>query len=118
MSDLTYGQNCPDQQSHQPLVDGDALARFLRRRHHFDTANHVAAETGIAPETVRNWLRHRAKPNSAHFMALAFAYGPDLVAAACPNAPRWLDGACRAAEADRIKGEIDELHKRLEALGA
>ncbi|MGE0845518.1 MAG: hypothetical protein AB7L41_04560 [Flavobacteriaceae bacterium] len=134
MSDPIPGQPCPEKRATLPrkglpalagrlgariagaLVDGPALAAFLRRRHPFDTAWKVADVTGIPMETVRNWLRLRAAPSASNFWTLAEHYGPDLVAASVRHAPGWLDTACRAEEHRRLSAELQDLQARLREL--
>lgn len=99
-----------------PLIDLEALRRFLQRRYHYNTPEAVAADTGIPPETVRNWMRLRAKPSIGNFLTLARVYGPDFVAAAWPGAPRWMDSACREEEAARLEAEQERINRGLEEL--
>lgn len=89
---------------------------YIRKLHPSKTADHVAADTGISPDTVRKWLEGVAKPSWVAFSRLIFAYGPSFLTAVYPKAPAWLDDAHRrerlaaleAAQA-RIQAEIAEL---------
>lgn len=135
MSDPHYGQVCPKRRAgtpggslphaqpsaarpspRGPSIDLEALKRFLQRRYHYNTPESVAADTGIPPETVRNWIRLRARPSIGNFLTLALHYGPDLVAAAWPGAPRWMDSACREEEAARLEAEQERINRRLKEL--
>lgn len=111
MSALFKGRNRPSSGAKSPLHLG-RLAQFLRRIEPLDTAAVVAAETGIAEETIRNWLKGRNGLQAGHLIALTAAYGPDALAAAFgPAAPAWLDSACRAARAAAIEARIAELER-------
>ena len=62
-------------------LDGQALAAFLRRKYRHCAAGYVAAKTGIPEATVKGWLMLRARPCSAHLLALVSAYGLALLSA-------------------------------------
>lgn len=83
----------------------DGLAAFLRRQHSSCTSAHVEAATGIPARTVEGWLELRSYPSLAAFLTLTHHYGPSLLAAVYPRAPRWLDEATRA---ERIRALEDQ----------
>ena len=91
----------------------EILAAFLRRIHPAKTADCVAADSGVAVETVRGWLKGAAKPGCKHLLALIGAYGPELLVAMYPNAPRWLQAAQRAERQRATEDELAALTARL-----
>ncbi len=100
--------------SHQKKVEfHPALAAFLRARHPTKTAESAAAETGIAAETIRCWLKGAAKPGCAHLLALIGSYGPEFLMAVYPAAPRWLEAAHRAERQRALEDEIAAVEGRL-----
>jgi hypothetical protein len=92
-------------------VNEAAFAAYLRALYPRDTAPNVAADLGVSTRTVENWLAGTTTPRLAHFLRMVGAYGPSVIAAAYPAAPRWLDDAVRA---ERIRATEAEI-KRLEA---
>jgi hypothetical protein len=103
--------------SHRKAVtfDLDAVASHLRAIHPVKTAEHVGAAIGFPPETVRQWLRGASRPNGGAALALVGVYGPELLAAALPDAPGWLR---RALVAERRRTAMDEMRRWGERLGA
>lgn len=97
-------------------LDGLALAAYLARRHRHCTAGYVAARTGIAEATVRDWLIGRCRPSTPHLLTLVAAYGIGLLEAAWPKAPPEIAAAARAGEIAALKAEIASAHARLAAL--
>lgn len=99
-----------------------SLGAFLRRLHPRDTSANVAADTGIPSASIDKWLQGIAFPRARHQFALMGAYGPSVLAAMVPAAPRWLDDAVRAerlreleanavaaaAARDALRREIEE----------
>jgi len=97
----------------------ESFAAFLRRQHARDTAANVAADTGINATTVEKWLAEAALPQARHLVRLLGAYGPAVLAALIPSAPRWLDDAVRAEElraAKEAQARLTETIRRLEAV--
>jgi ubiquinone biosynthesis protein UbiJ len=92
------------------------LADFLRREHPSNTAYHVEALTGVSATTVKHWLAGSSAPSLHHFVRLMRVYGPSLVAAVCPRAPRWLDEAHRADELRKLEEQQAALAARMEQL--
>lgn len=84
----------------------DRLAGFLRRLHPAKTADCVAADTGVAAETVRGWLKSSARPGCNHLLALIGAYGPEFLVAMFPNALRWLEAAQLAERQSELEAEL------------
>ena len=103
--------------SHRKLVElhQNAVATHLRRIHPAKTAECVAADVGVPAETVRQWLRGAASPSGPAMLALVGVYGPELLAAALPDAPAWLR---RALVAEQRRAAMDELRALTERLGA
>jgi hypothetical protein len=93
--------------------DPARVAAFLRGRFPVKTAECVAAETGVAAETVRQWLKGVARPGFPHLLALIGAYGPEFLSAMFPNAPRWLEAARRAERQRELEAELAALAARL-----
>lgn len=91
------------------VVDEAALARFLRGLYPRDTAPSVAADLGVASRTVENWLGGTSVPRLGHFLRMVAAYGPSVIAAAFPAAPRWLDDAVVAERNRALDAEIERL---------
>lgn len=100
--------------------DSVALAAFLRRRHPHCTAGYVAAATGIAETTVKEWLAAcpRCRPSTTHFLRLAGRYGFALITACWPAAPGEIKAAAQASTVAAIEGEMAVLRQRLAALEA
>ncbi len=96
-------------------IDGEALARFLRRRHPHGTAGYVATVTGIAEATIKDWLQLRTRPSVPHFMRLVEApvYGAALIAACWPACPDFVTGAALEAEANDLRAAISAAERRL-----
>ena len=105
--------------SHGKVVDfhQNAVANHLRAIHPIKTAEHVAAAIGYPVETVRPWLRGAARPNGAAMLALVGVYGLELLAAALPSAPEWVNRALIAERRRAAMDEIRRLRERLEAFG-
>ena len=96
--------------------DSVALESFLRARHPFKTAAHVAADTGCSIEQVRKWLAGAAEPNHSATLRLIAAYGPEFLAAVMPQRFEWLDEGVRAARRAALKSEIAARERELESL--
>lgn len=92
-------------------LDGQALAAFLRRKYRHCAAGYVAAKTGIPEATVKGWLMLRARPCSAHLLALVSAYGLALLSACWRDAPDEIVAHAK-------KGEMQALHAEIAALQA
>jgi hypothetical protein len=91
------------------------VAAFLRARHPVKTAAAAAAETGVAAETIKTWLKGAAQPGFSHLLALITAYGPEFLSALLPEAA-WLDAARRAAEQRALEDEIAAAQRRFAEL--
>ena len=104
--------------SHRKLVTShqNAVASHLRAIHPIKTAECVAADIGVPAETVRQWLRGAASPNGSAMLALVGVYGPELLAAALPDAPAWLRRALVAEQRRAAMNEMRRLHERLGAM--
>lgn len=96
-----------------------SFAAFLRRQHPRDTVKAVVDRTGAHISTVEKWLQGTSMPSIRHLGVLIGAYGPSVVAAIYPNAPRWLDEAVLSErlrhleeEHERRAAEIAELRRR------
>lgn len=111
MSDGIDRQTCRKEAANLP-----GLVAYLRREHPANTAQHVAALTRIGADTVENWLRQRSRPSLDHFGRLMRVYGPSLVAAVFPAAPRWLDEAHRAEELRKLEEQQAALAARMDEL--
>lgn len=96
---------------------GDSFARFLRHQHPTNTVKKVAELTGASESTIDKWLARVSLPHLRHLGPLLAAYGPSVIAAIFPSAPRWLDEAVRAERAEairRARQEMDEELARIE----
>jgi len=98
----------------QLVADVASLGMFLRTLYPHDTAMHVADDVGASTRTVENWLGGLAAPRLDHFVRLVDLYGPGVIAAAHPSAPRWLDDA---VEAERIRSTEAEIGRLRATLG-
>ena len=105
-----------------PKFDIEAVATFLRRRHPANTADMVADATGISAKTVRNWLAGTNEMRALHLIMLVGEYGPDVLAAAWPEAwgqlPGWLDAAQIEAEHAALDAEMQRIENRRLELAA
>ena len=95
---------------------GQNIVDFLRRIYPAKTAENVAADTGIAAETVQKMIDRVAMPNTFNFMRLGAAYGPEFMAAAYPRALGWLSEAARTEAQRKLDEEIEALKARRAAL--
>jgi hypothetical protein len=95
------------------LTLGERVCAFLRQRHPVKTADNVAADTGIAFNTIKTWLDRASAPNAEGYTALWMAYGPDFLAALADREPAWLRDVRRAQEAAQLKAEIAALELKL-----
>lgn len=108
-----------DRQTPADVRSGAAerIIAFLRFRHPVKTADCVAADTGLAPETVQTWIDRCSAPNIVGLIYLVGAYGPDFLAACMGDrAPEWLTAAGQDAELARLKAEREALDARIAAL--
>jgi hypothetical protein len=101
-------------------IDGNriefALA-FLRAKHPVKTADCVSVETGISANTVHHWLRGESTPRWTHTLALIGAYGPEFLAAVCPNSRVWIEPARRLEELRQLELQRVQLDQRIKELG-
>lgn len=96
---------------------GHRVSSFLRRLYPRKTAETVAADTGISQSTVATWVDRCASPNSAGFVALTLAYGPEFLAAITgARVPAWLDRAVRAERLARLEAQQGEIERELTEL--
>lgn len=98
-------------------LSDEAAARvvaFLRARHPIRAADNVAADAGIAADTVRKWFDRASAPSFGAMLLLIRAYGPEILAAAFERPPQWLDRAARDADRARTWAAIAELQRRLD----
>lgn len=77
----------------------ERVAAFLRQMHPVKTAEAVAAETGLACDTVRKWLARASAPALPALLALIAVYGPDFLDAVLARPPDWV---VRAAQQRRL----------------
>lgn len=92
------------------------IADHLRSIHPSRTADNVAADTGLATDTIRKWLGHQSLPSFAVLGVLIGTYGPEFVAAWMGEQPPWLDANVRAARAAELDRQIAELRAAREGL--
>ena len=95
----------------------DFALEFLRAKHPLKTAQCVAAETGISFKTVHSWLCGNTKPGWHHTLALIGAYGPEFLAAVCPQSRIWIEPARRLEELRQLELQRVQLNERIKALG-
>lgn len=81
------------------------------------TADNVAADTGIAVETVQKMLDRVTAPSVANYTRLWFRYGPEFLLAVHPQAPPWLGRAHHEEEQVRIRAQIAALEAHLARRG-
>ncbi|MCJ2129197.1 hypothetical protein [Methylobacterium sp. E-045] len=93
---------------------GERTTAFLRQRYPTKTAENVAADTGISPNTIGKWLDRGSAPTSWAFLRLLAAYGPELACATMETPPAWLARAAREEDQRRLRAEIAALQARLE----
>lgn len=98
------------------VLSADGLSGFLRAKHPSDTVFWVSSLTGIEPDTVRAWLRGICLPQLRHLMPLMTIYGPPLLAAVWPNAPRWLDDAVRQSRLEELEQEQERRAEEIRRL--
>lgn len=94
----------------------DRAIAFLRALHPAKTADCVAADTGIKPDTVRKLLAGASEPTFRHYTRMLFAYGPEFAACIYSNAPDWLRAEVRADKRARLEAEIAVKQKELDSL--
>ena len=99
-------------------IDGEALALFLRRRHPHGTAGYVAAATGIAEATIKDWLQQRCRPSTSHFLRLIAAapYGLPLMEACWSDAPPSIRFAAESETLFHLRAERARLERRIAAM--
>lgn len=96
----------------------NSIVDFLRRRHPAKTPESVAAETGLPPGTVKNWLRGLSGPSADALVTLIDRYQVELLAA-LPLAQRgWAEILARAARLEVLEAEISRAEASLKALRA
>lgn len=89
------------------VVEAAAFAAFIRAQHPSKPAEHCAALTGIALDSVEKMLKRETLPNGRNFLLCVVAYGPSLIAAVLPEAEEtWLIGAQILADQSRLEGEM------------
>jgi hypothetical protein len=105
-------------EKHRQLSDaGSRVAAFLRARHPQRTADNVAAETGLKSATIAKWLERESAPNGVAMLVLVAVYGPDFLGAAMSAPPAWLSAPMRAAHAELLLAELEDIRARI-AVGA
>ena len=87
---------------------------FLKGLYPVKTADNVAADTGISPNTITKWLDRGSAPTSWAFLRLLEAYGPDLACAVMTAPPAWLDRAAREQRRERLEAQIASLQSQLD----
>jgi hypothetical protein len=98
-------------------ADVNLALSFLKQRHPSKTADCVAAETGISPNTVAQWFKGNSKPGWHHTWALIGAYGPEFLAAICPRSRVWVEPARKLEELRQLELERVRLNQRIKELG-
>lgn len=103
----------------QPTAVGSSICRFLTHLHPRATADQVAADLcawGVKAGTIAKMLERRSTPSGWLMLALTCAYGPELLCAALPEAPDWLDAAQRARAQRALEDGIAAQQRALDAL--
>lgn len=95
----------------------ERIVSFLRRRYPHNTAENVAADTGIKSATVSKWMERTSAPSVSAFLQLWNAYDANLLAAVAPRTFGWLDEAVRAQAQAGLDARIAELRAQRELLG-
>lgn len=95
----------------------DKLLEYFRAAYPHGPAENVAAETDIPLETVKTWFKRRSGLSAGHLLTLANVYGPDVLAAAWPNAPWWLSNAQRQVMRRKLHEEREHLDQAIRDLG-
>ncbi|TVR06665.1 MAG: hypothetical protein EA385_15215 [Salinarimonadaceae bacterium] len=97
--------------------DGSAgMAGFFRRIYPSQTAQNVAADTGLPFDSVRKWVNLETRPSFSALMTLTGHYGPALLAAMYRRAPEWLDRAVRDEEIAALDRQAEVISRRRAAL--
>lgn len=94
----------------------DHAIEFLRRIYPTKTADNVAADISVSPDTISKMIERGATPSAATFCRLIFAYGPAFLAAVYPKAPQWLDEANRREMQANLRAEQQRISDQLAAL--
>jgi transcriptional regulator with XRE-family HTH domain len=79
------------------------ICGYLRGLHPIKTEARVSDDTGIASETVAQWLKNDRWPSIIHLFTLIGAYGPDFLAAMYPNSRIWISPAQRLEELRQLQ---------------
>ncbi|MCC0809419.1 hypothetical protein FPV16_25015 [Methylobacterium sp. W2] len=87
---------------------------FLRTLYPQKTADNVAADTGIAANTIAKWLDRGSAPTSWAFLRLLEAYGAEFACAVMAKPPAWLDRAARDQRNDRLQAQIAKLQSQID----
>lgn len=97
-------------------IDFEGMSAFLRRLYPSKTAQCVADDTGLAPDSVKKWLNGEVQPNGRAVFTLVAAYGPEFLHASLRRAPAWLSAVARAEMARKLESEIVERERQLAEL--
>ena len=92
----------------------DRVTSYLRRLYPNKPVDNVAADLGIAPDTVRKWFARENTPNGPTVVWMILYYGPEILAAITKKPPDWLDSAVQARKQAAIRAQIQALQDRLE----
>lgn len=94
----------------------EAVVAFLRRRHPAKTPECVSAETGLAPGTVKNWLRGLSGPSAEALVVLIDRYQAEILLA-LPLAQRgWVEVLARTARIAALEAAQDQLEAEIAQL--
>lgn len=106
--------NAPTDVGENRTVVAERLNDFLRAKHPVKTAEHVAADTGIAAATIARWLDRGSAPSAWALLALVGAYDAEVMCAVMAKPPAWLVARARQSERERVEAQIAALRARLD----
>lgn len=117
ISARNQGQSCPGVgQNWSGSIDADGMARFLRSIYPQKTAMHVAADTGLPVESIKNWLNGVSAPGFRATVTLALTYGPEFLTSMVKEKPRWLDRAAREHRQQELERKLESIKAELASL--
>lgn len=97
-------------------VVAERTIEFLRHLHPQKTADHVAADTGIAAGTVARWLDRGSAPSAWALLRLLGIYGPEFACAVMDEPPGWVDRAAREERQDRLERRAADIQRQIDDL--
>ena len=81
---------------------GERAVAFLRRRHPYGAARHIAQDLGVSVRTAEKWLDGSTTMNADALMRGFAVYGPPFLSAVFPGLA-WVEALAVTAEAEVIE---------------